>query len=238
MGKEDEVTLNQLIQVHQQVKEPGPLVKLPGDFYKQVRDFVDRLEKAYDCEHAKDSSSMKTLQLADQLKKARDLRMAILRERTRKLLLLAHQSVVGSMVDTKNITPEEKDLFDAVQGALQNGRVRIIEGGVALPDTPQSEAGAEPGEAVTETPEIEPPAGASKASVKAPAKTEERPIAHPVTIPSSPDSDELVCIRVMEDVTGIAVGAGECTLKKKDIIAVARNIAVALESHGKAKPVM
>jgi DNA replication initiation complex subunit (GINS family) len=237
MGKDEEVTLNQLIQVHQQVKEPGPLVKLPADFYKQVRDFVDRLEKAYDTEHTKDSSSMKTLQLADQLKKARDLRMAILRERTRKLLLLAHQSVVGSMVETKNITPEEKELFEAVQSALHNGRVRIIEGGVALPDPQQPEAVAVPTEAIAEAPEIERREDTSTPHAKAPVITEERPKVAPVAIPSSPDSDELVSIRVMEDVPGIAVGAGECDLKKKDVIAVSKNIAVALQSHGKAKSV-
>jgi hypothetical protein len=129
MAPESEVNYNRLVQIYHQEGKGGPPIHLEADFHDRVREYLGKLKASYDQERAKDPSSMKALQLADQLQKARNLQSDILNLRLRKFLLLAHQTLTGGMVETKNFTPEERELFDAMVAQICRTRNRIIDGG-------------------------------------------------------------------------------------------------------------
>jgi len=169
MAQEEEVNYNRLVQMVQQEKKGGPPVHLVADFHDRVRVFIGKLESSYDQERAKDPTSMKALQLADQLQKVRGLQLELLNIRLRKFLLLAHQSLTGGMVETKSFTPEERDLFEAMVAELCKGRNRIIEGGAA----PAAAQGAVP------VPAGPLPTPATRAVCEAPLKAGDRPAERP-----------------------------------------------------------
>jgi DNA replication initiation complex subunit (GINS family) len=232
---EEEVDYNRLIQVLQQEKKGGAPVALLADFHDRVRDYLERLRASYDQERAKDPSSMKALQLADQLQKARVLQVDIINLRMRKLLLLAHQTLSGATVETKAFTPEEKAVFQGLSTSLCAGRNRILEGAAAAGDAGAAEDGA-PAPPV----KCAPPAGLAEDGreqrppepARAPGKVA------PVPSGAALDSSELVVLRMLEDVPDFAIGAeSSASLRRKDVVALPRSLARVLEMHRKAKPV-
>ncbi len=233
---EEEVNYNRLIQVVQQEKKGGSPIQLQADFHDRVRDYIERLRASYDAERARDPSSMKALQLADQLQKSRVLQVDIVNLRLRKLMLLAHQTLTGAAVETKALTPEEKDFFHGLSGQLCAGRNRILEGQEAVEDARAAEAA--PPATVERCP---PPAGLPPERQKAVQAGPEPPAVKAAPVPSGValDSNELVVLRVVEDVPDFAMGGNvAASLRKKDLVALSRDLARVLEQHKKAKPVL
>lgn len=232
---EEEVDYNRLIQVFQQEKKGGAPIALVADFHDRVRDYLEKLRASYDQERAKDPSSMKALQLADQLQKSRVLQVDIINLRLRKLLLLAHQALSGATVETKAFTPEEKTFFQALSAQLCAGRNQILEGAEAQEDARASEAGRpEPPEKCPPPRGMEPVRrdGGPPAASGAPEK------AAPAPSGSAMDSSELVVLRVLEDVPDFAIGDKvAASLHRKDVVALPAGIARVLLQHKKARPV-
>jgi DNA replication initiation complex subunit (GINS family) len=231
---EDEVDYNRLIQVLQQEKKGGAPVTLVADFHDRVRDYLEKLRASYDQERAKDPSSMKALQLADQLQKSRVLQVDIINLRMRKLLLLSHQTLSGASVDTKPFTPDEKSFFTALSGQLCAGRNRILEGSEADDDTRAAEAGQPESPARCAPPKGTEPARRDGGSPE--PKAPERPA--PAPAGAALDSSELVVLRILEDVPDFAMGEKvAASLHRKDVVALPAGIARVLLQHKKARPV-
>jgi len=265
MAQEEEVNYNRMVQIYQQEKKGGPPIHLVADFHDRVRNYLAKLRASYDQERAKDPSSMKALQLADQLQKVRALQLDILNARLRKFLLLAHQTLTSGMVETKNFTPEERELFEAMVAELCKGRNRIIDGGAGpgasagtLPvppgplPTPQTRTVCEaplkaaeqpspkgiglPQDEKGDAPESRPPGKPSDA--KEAGRREKAPAtaAAPEAFPT--EQGPMVVVRILEDLPDFAFGdRGGYSLKKKDVVALPRDIAAVLQAHKKAKPV-
>jgi DNA replication initiation complex subunit (GINS family) len=259
MAPDEEVNYNRLVQIYQQEKKGGPPIHLEADFHDKVRNYLAMLKASYDQERSKDPSSMKALQLADQLQKVRVLQSDVLNLRLRKFLLLAHQTLTGGMVDTKNFTPEERELFEAMVAELCKGRNRIIDAGPG-PMIPQGPFPAAQGQ-----PTLPPgplPTPQTRAICEGPAKAAERqkvaeslpsviaPMAAEAPGPKKPTQPEgaasaapigqgqLVVVRILEDLPDFALGdRSGYSLKKKDVVALPKDIAAVLQAHGKAKPV-
>ena len=220
---EEEVDYNRLIQVLQQEKKGGAPIALVADFHDRVRDYLEKLRASYDQERAKDPSSMKALQLADQLQKSRVLQVDIINLRLRKLLLMAHQTLSGATVETKAFTPEEKAFFQAFSGQLCAGRNRILEGAEAQEDARASEAGQPEPPAKCAPPKGTEPVrrdGGPPAAAGAPEKAAAAPSG------AALDSSELVVLRVLEDVPDFATGDKlTASLHRKDVVALPAGIA-------------
>jgi DNA replication initiation complex subunit (GINS family) len=232
---EEEVSYNRLIQVFQQEKKGGAPVALVADFHDRVRDYLEKLRASYDQERAKDPSSMKALQLADQLQKSRALQVDIINLRLRKLLLLAHQTLTGAAADTKSFTPEEKAFFQGLAGQLCAGRNRILEGTEAAEDAGAGEAGP-----LSPPVRCVPPKGSDEERREArppePANFPEKP--PPAPSGMALDSDELVVLRMLEDVPDFAMGDKvAASLRRKDVVALPAGMARVLLQHKKARPV-
>lgn len=180
---------------------------------------------------------MKALQLVDQLQKTRALQSDIIHIRIRKFLLLAHQTLTGSGVDTKNLTPEERELFQKMVDALCAGRNRIIEGGQG---SEMETTGADENTGPLPMVKCASPEGAaSEQRERPPEKTPTAERTPPPPSGASLDSSSLVVMRILEDVPDFAMGDGGSTsLKKKDVVALPKNLAAVLEQHKKAKPVV
>ena len=259
MAPEDEVNYNRLVQIYHQEGKGGPPIHLEADFHDRVRDYLGKLKASYDQERAKDPSSMKALQLADQLQKVRNLQSDILNLRLRKFLLLAHQTLTGGMVETKNFTPEERELFDAMVAQICRARNRIIDGGSG----PSMPTGISPaGQGQSPVPPGPLPTPQTRAVCEGPARAAEKQKtaepAHPGKMPVPADAAEpmgsktpvgaaaaapfgqgqLVVVRILEDLPDFALGdRGGYSLKKKDVVALPKDIAAVLQAHGKAAPV-
>ena len=266
MAPEEQINFNRLVQIYQQEKKGGPPIHLEADFHDKVRDFLAMIKESYDQERTKDPSSMKALQLADQLQKVRGLQVDVLNLRLRKFLLLAHQTLTSGRIETKNFTPEERELFEAMVAELCKGRNRIIDGGSgtkgqqgphAAAPVPHSQAQSPqpvpPGplptpqtRAVCELPLIAAPeekGAASRPAGKKHSAVEDGDMAAPTGAnkaaaapPAKPGA--LVVVRILEDLPDFAFGdKGGYSLKKKDVVALPGDIAAVLQAHGKAKPV-
>ena len=242
MAPEGDIDYNRLVQIYHHEGKGGPPIHLEADYHDKVRDYLGKLRASYDQERAKDPSSMKALQLADQLQKARSLQSDILNLRLRKFLLLAHQTMTGGMVETKNFTPEERELFDSMVAELCRARNRIIDGGSgqALPPGPlptvQTRAACEAPSKAAERPKAAEPAQ----NAAAPAQAEPAgPKTKDGAASAAPSGDgQLVVMRILEDTPDFALGdKGGYSLKKKDVVALPKDIAAVLQAHGKAKPV-
>jgi len=236
MAPEEEVNYNRLIQVYQQEKKGGTPVPLVADFHDRVRGYLEKLRASYDQERSKDPSSMKALQLADQLQKARVLQVDIINLRLRKFLLLAHQTLTGAGVDTKAFTPDEKTVFQNLVGHLCSGRNRILEGAEASEDAQAAESGP-----LSPPVKCVPPKGSDEERREMrppePAKVQEK--VAPVPSGVELDSNELVVVRILEDVPDFAMGDKvAASLRKKDVVALPKNLAHVLEQHKKAKTVV
>ncbi len=236
MPAEEEVNYNRLIQIHQQEKKGGSPVPLQADFHDRVRDYLEKLRASYDQERSRDPSSMKALQLADMLQKARVLHVELINLRLRKFLLLAHQTLTGAAVETKAFTPDEKALFEKIVAELCAGRNRILEGG----GVEEAAGGVSAAEGSALPVRCVPPGGPDgerremKPPVPVPVQEKAAPVPSGITL----DSNELVVLRILEDVPDFAIGeTGVTSLRKKDVIALSRDLAKVLQQHKKAKPV-
>ncbi|MGQ9583216.1 MAG: hypothetical protein ACUVV6_06855 [Thermoplasmatota archaeon] len=242
MAGEDELSYNRLIHVYQQERRGGPPVQLQADFYDRVREYIDGLRRAYEEERSSDPTSMRALQLADQLQKARALRLDIVNLRLRKLLLLAHQALTGGPVDTRTATPEELSLFNSVLAALrETRRGALAEGSPGSPAEPSpAPAPAPSGPSSTQPAERAPPParpagerGGAPSAPPARART-----ASPGVEPAAPSTEGggLVLLTVLEDIPEFAFGdSGAWSLRSKDLVALPPEVASVLERHGKAR---
>lgn len=87
-------------------KESTKLVKLPEDFFAQVREYLDKKE-----EMSKEKNNTWEVQ------SARRVLEDLLESRERKIVTLALYSVRSGMAP-ENLTPEEKDFFESVKGGI------------------------------------------------------------------------------------------------------------------------
>ncbi len=241
MAGEDEVGYNRLIHVYQQEKRGGPPVQLQADFYDRVREYIDGLRRAYEEERSSDPTSMRAFQLADQLQKARALRLDIVNLRLRKLLLLAHQALTGGPVETKMITPEELSLLSSVVAALREARsAALAEGPPGPPAETFHVAPPPPGPRQIQTTER------SATPAKPAGERGPSPMATGAPVQSAPASAEppgpsgggggLALLTVLEDTPEFAFGeSGGWCLRKKDLVALPPELASVLVRHGKAR---
>ncbi|MEM2870285.1 MAG: hypothetical protein QW379_07710 [Thermoplasmata archaeon] len=255
MAGDEEVSYNRLIHVYQQEKRGGPPAQLPADFYDSVREFIGALRRACEAERSSDPTSMRALQLTDQLQKARALQMDIVNLRLRKILLLAHQALTGGSVDVRALTPEERSLFDSLVAILKQGRMSVLGETAAPPGAagPPSPAPTPPADATGRR--SSPTEGPARQAVEPLPSRDEAPAASPApatkTAPSGPPEGRsaepetrparaggLVVLRVVEEVPDFAFGeGGGWRLRPKDIVALPSEIASVLERHGKARAV-
>ncbi len=101
-------------------KEGTKLVKLPEDFFAQVREYLEKKEAM-----GREKNNLWELQ------SARRVLEDLLEARERKIVTLALYSVRSGMIP-ENLAPEEKEFFEAVKERINQFRKKrkgVLEGG-------------------------------------------------------------------------------------------------------------
>ncbi len=195
-------------------KKSSQLTKVDHDLYERMGRYIKSLRKESEREIALNPMSQASLMLNDQLKKAIDKSKTVYELRERKISLLAVRKVAGDNPDTTNLTPDELVLFSnlvAVLGAHKDSNADFEELGPRF----------------TQPKDVEVLPEAPSAKVcDAKAASAER---------AGEAAEDLVLVRVLEDVPTFAGVDKDYKLRKEDIVSIPKNIASTLLSHGKVK---
>jgi len=193
-----------------QENKSSQLTKVEPTLYDKIGAYIKVLRKESEREIAMNPMSQASMMLNDQLKKAIDKSKRIYELRQRKISLLALRKVAGDNPDTGSLTPDELVLFSSlvsVLGAHKDSKADFEELGPRFVQHKD----------IVELPGA-PTAKACEEKKDEPAGVE-----------------ELILVRVLEDVPTFAGVDKDYKLKKEDIISLPKGIANALVSHGKAK---
>ncbi|MGQ9588473.1 MAG: hypothetical protein ACUVT7_08865 [Thermoplasmata archaeon] len=210
-GERGDMGYEDIMGLFRQENKSSQLTKVDPALYEKIGGYIKTLRKESEREIAMNPMSQASMMLSDQLKKAIDKAKRIYELRQRKIALLALRKVAGDNPDTGNLTPDELVLFSSltsVLGAHKDSRADFEELGPRL---------AKPKD-VVELPEI-PSEGVCEDRKEQAARA----------------SDDLVLVRVLEDVPTFAGVDKDYKLKKEDIVSLPRGIAKTLLSHGKVK---
>ncbi len=193
-----------------QENKSSQLTKVEPTLYDKMGAYIKVLRKESEREIAMNPMSQASMMLNDQLKKAIDKSKRVYELRQRKISLLALRKVAGDNPDTGSLTPDELVLFSSlvsVLGAHKDSKADFEELGPRY---------------VQHKDIVELPAAPA---AKACDEKKEEPAG----------AEELIMVRVLEDVPTFAGVDKDYKLRKEDIISLPKGIANALVSHGKAK---
>lgn len=212
-GKTGDMGYEEIMALFRQEYRSPQLIKVDASFYDKMNKFIRSLRKESERELATNPSSQASMMINDQLKKATEKAKRVYELRQRKISLLALRKVAGDNPETSNLTPDELVLYSSlisVLGAHRDNHADFDGTGPRF-SSPRD---------IVDLPD-EP--REKKAKVQEESSEAE------------PKSEELVLVRVLEDVPTFAGVDRDYTLKKEDVVSLPKKIAEALASHGKIK---
>jgi len=208
-----DMSYEDIMGLFRQENKSSQLIKVDPALYDKIGDYIKSLRKESERELAMNPMSQASMMLNDQLKKSIDKAKRVYELRQRKISLLALRKVAGDNPDTTNLTPDELVLFaslTSVVGAHKDSKADFEELGPRFTQ-PQD---------IDVLPEMPSDGTCEKKATSKPANAA---------------ADDLVLVRVLEDVPTFAGVDKEYKLRKEDIISIPKNIANTLLSHGKVK---
>jgi DNA replication initiation complex subunit (GINS family) len=209
-----DMTYEDIMGLFREENKSSHITKVDPALYDRIGAYIKTLRKESEKELAMNPMSQASMMLNDQLKKAIDKSKRVYELRQRKISLLALRKVAGDNPDTTNLTPDELVLFaslTSVLGAHKDSKADFEELGPRF---------TQPDEVVQL-----PSAPTQKACDEKKAST------------SQELNEELVLVRVLEDMPTFAGVDKDYKLRKEDIISLPKGVANTLVSHGKAKVV-
>jgi DNA replication initiation complex subunit (GINS family) len=209
-----DMSYEDIMGLFRQENKSSQLTKVDHDLYDRIGAYIKTLRKESEREIAMNPMSQASMMLNDQLKKAIDRSKRVYELRERKISLLALRKVAGDNPDTSNLTPDELVLFSnltSVLGAHKDSNADFEELGPRFTQPKDVE--------------VLPEAPSEKAceAKRETGKDGEQAL------------DDLVLVRVLEDVPTFAGVDKDYKLRKEDIASIPKNIAKTLLSHGKVK---
>lgn len=208
-----DMSYESIMGLFRQENKSSQLTKVDPSLYEKIGTYIKTLRKESEREIAMNPMSQASMMLNDQLKKAIDKAKRVYELRQRKISLLALRKVAGDNPDTGNLTPDELVLFSSltsVLGAHKDSRADFEELGPRL---------TQPSD-VVELPDVPSAKACEKIEVPGPEKGQ---------------PEELVLVRVLEDVPTFAGVDKDYRLRREDIISLPKGVAGTLVSHGKVK---
>ena len=197
-----------------QENKSSQLVKVDPTLYDKIGNYIKTLRKESEREIAMNPMSQASMMLNDQLKKAIDKAKRIYELRQRKISLLALRKVAGDNPDTSSLTPDELVLFSSMTSVLGAHK--------------DSKADFEDlGPRFTQPKDVEVLPVVPSAEICDKKKE--------VRGDEAQAQDELILVRVLEDVPTFAGVDKDYKLRKEDIVSLPKNVANTLLSHGKVK---
>ena len=120
--EEDEINYKTLRKIQQMEKNSPILTELTPNFYYDLSDYLDNLEKRL----GNETSSQKQTLLKDEIKNITGISTNIYEQREKKILLAAISKARGGNPDLKNMADIEKDLFENILEYMYDLRKKIL----------------------------------------------------------------------------------------------------------------
>ncbi len=210
-AEHSDMAYEDIMGLFRQEHKSSQLSKVDPRLYEKMGAYIKTLRKESERELAMSPMSQTSMMLNDQLKKAIDKSKRIYEIRQRKIALIAIRKVAGDNPDTTNLTPDELVLFSSLTSVLGAHK--------------DSKADFE---------ELGPRFTQPKDVTEIPVATGSRVCEERKEQAAAPLAEELVLVRVVEDVPTFAGVDRDYKLRKEDIISLPKSIAKTLVSHGKA----
>jgi DNA replication initiation complex subunit (GINS family) len=121
----NDISYRYLREMHQREKNSPALCKIEEDFYQQLKEYFEYLEKEYNSIEDRDSPKAKLLK--DEIENAKRIAESIYEQRERKILQIALVARKGGKPNIGNLITTEKELFESILKALKDARERIME---------------------------------------------------------------------------------------------------------------
>jgi len=119
---EEEINYISLRKIQEMEKKSPVLTDLTQNFYNDLSKFLKSLNSRLENE----KSPQKTTLLTDEIQNISKIALNIYELREKKILLAAVSKVRGGNPELKNLTDEEKNLFNTVLTSMRNTRVKIL----------------------------------------------------------------------------------------------------------------
>jgi len=120
---DEEINYRTLRKIQEIEKNSPVLSELKPDFYIAFMGYLKNLNKRLDLE----KSSQKQILISDEIENTKKIGINIYEQREKKILLAAISKARGGNPDLKNITQEEKILFDSVYELILKSRKITLE---------------------------------------------------------------------------------------------------------------
>ena len=120
---EEEINYKILRKIQESEKNSPILTELKDDFYDNLSTYLQNLNNRLN----EEKSSQKQMLINDEIQNIKKIVVNIYEKREKKILLAVVSTARGGKPDLKNITNEEKILFDKILDLLLNSRKRFLE---------------------------------------------------------------------------------------------------------------
>ena len=120
--EEEEINYKFLRKIQEMEKKSPVLTDLTQNFYNDLSEFLKSLNNRLENE----KSPQKTTLLKDEIQNISKIALNIYELREKKILLATVSKVRGGNPELKNLTDEEKNLFNTVLTSMRNTRVKIL----------------------------------------------------------------------------------------------------------------
>jgi DNA replication initiation complex subunit (GINS family) len=206
-----DLTYEDIMGLFRQENKSSQLTKVDPALYDRISTYIKTLRKESEREIAMNPMSQASMMINDQLKKAIEKAKRVYELRQRKISLLALRKVAGDNPDTSNLTPDELVLFSSlvsVAGAHKDSNADFEDLGPRFAQAKE----------VSSLPEVP----TAEVCAEKPDSAQKEP-------------EELVLVRVLEDLPTFAGVDKDYKLRKEDVVSLPKNMAQTLVSHGKAR---
>jgi len=214
---EERIDFEHITQIYRQERSKKSLVSLPKNFFRNMREYINKLQKNCEEEEKRSMHSPKSIMLRDELKKAIKKSDEIWKIRMRKLVTSASSKLMGASIDKSAFTNEELEIFEKVVKVLEEGtnEIYMLE---------KLEEGEKEEKGIKEEKGEEEVLKAIEPSPKPEVKQE----------PRKELKDDVV-VHILEDLPPMAGKDENYLLKKNDVVTLPKEIASVLVKKKKAK---
>lgn len=207
------------------------------DLYSALMRLRDRIQKDYETEFSRDPDSIMCEGMNERRKKVISLSQKVIDLRMEKIVMMALRTSMGAENVLDRLTQEERTYYDNI--VSESGRHRTLvfkdktKKNYVIPDV---SAGKEEKEANVQT-ETPVPNKVPIVISEDDTNTEHRDdAAEPIRKEPEGTKDDLIVIRILEDLPKIAGPDCDYDLKKEDIVRMPAALANVLIKHEKAAP--
>ncbi|MDR0335350.1 MAG: hypothetical protein LBH69_05670 [Methanomassiliicoccaceae archaeon] len=234
----DPMTFDDLTSAYRVEMRSPMLAEVRKDLYQAMARLQESNQKDYEAEYAKDPDSLAWVGLNERRMKINTHIQKVIDLRMEKVALMALRTSMGASNVLEKLTQEEREYYISVAEASKKHRNTVLKDrskrNYVIPDISPNGAADNAPAAVSAPPAAEPlPETPAADAVRVAEPEGEMLVERPRMVFEEP-REELVTIRILEDLPKIAGPDFDYELKREDVVRMPVTLANAFINHGKA----